>query len=162
MKQYAIDLIKRINELCKLYSNYLSVYSDGKLNVFIQDNLINLKLYNGIELVDEFEISFGESEKDIYVCLSVTILNLLYGNIRLFNGQNRIYNRMDNSNICMFVYDDNVLDAIMSVIVSNDSDKVYNDICNRLVWRIYPRKIIKHLDERINLSRKLIRLDGNV
>ena len=162
MRQYAVDLIKRINELCRLYSNYLSIYCDSKLNVLVQNNSINIKLYNSDELIDEFEIKFDDKEKDMYMLLCINILNSLYDKIKLFNGQNIIYNRLEDSNISMVLFDDYILDVIINIICSHQFEEIYDEICNKLVWRFYPKKMIRCLDERINISRKLIRLEGNV
>lgn len=158
MRQYGIDLDWKISELCAVYKRYLSINDDKVLNVIIQDNYISIKMFSGINLIDQFEIKFNKNEKDIYMYISILLVKLLFDNKKIFNGKNVVYNDLHNYNISFEILDNNILDSVIMSIDKGNIDKIYEVVSDKLGWRLYPRKFMNNLDKRISLSRKLLRM----
>jgi len=118
MRHYEEDLVQSLYNLYFIYQEYMLNHNNIKLDVLIQNKMINFKLYDDIELIDEFGLSFKEKEYDIYSYVCLRIMIMLFSEKRIYNGHNIIYNRIDNPDIKLEINDDVILRMILGVIIS--------------------------------------------
>ena len=146
------DFINLLQDLCEMYEHYISLNEGSKLRVIISNNSINMNLYKH-DIVDTFELTFDDREKDICIYLGVLIMKFLFKKSIMFNEDNLFYN-MDKPYLEIVVDDDLILDKIFNVLVLGKEINLYNS-----VNAVNKKTNIKRLEERINLSRKVLRLD---
>ena len=163
MEKFLEEFVSSLDRLYYTYENYIWKNSDSKLDVLIQDNTISFYLYKNSDVIDEIIFSFDEKEKTMYNYLCVRLLVILFGNVYVYNKDNIFYNNMHKSYLRLIVNDESVLD-IFDNIINNQEDSVIGenmelllDMSEKLTKKRYYNKFIYEVNDRVELSKKLLR-----
>lgn len=167
MKNYKKDLLDKIIGLYNMYDGYMWRHEDAKLNILLQENTISFYLYNDKEELDNIILTFSGKENMLYRYISIKILLEMINDVIVHIDENEFHNSILKPYLKLIVNDDgifeimrNLVDRQMLEIISDDTDSVKN-IRNLVINPIfYPTKVIRELDERIGITRKLLRMDG--
>lgn len=167
MKNYKKDLLDKIIGLYNMYDGYMWRHEDAKLNILLQENTISFYLYNDKEELDNIILTFSDKENMLYRYISIKILLEMINDVIVHIDENEFQNSILKPYLKLIVNDDgifeimsNLVDRQMLEIISDDTDSVKN-IRNLVINPIfYPTKVIRELDERIGITRKLLRMDG--
>lgn len=162
MKEKKKDFIKLLEDLCIIYKDYISKNSDSILEVYINNNMIKMCLNNGSCLVDQFGLVFNQKEKDSYIFISMILMKILFSKKIIYSKNNVFFDNIDKATIKIVVNDENVFDRMFSVIsIHNDID-FYNriDINRRIRNKVNRNRNASHLDERVSMTKKLLRVRG--
>lgn len=161
------ELTERINKLYKTYEKFITNKSDRHLAIIFDNNILTFYLYEKEELIDEFHLSFDEKEKDLYkaTCLRTFIMAL--GNVLVHKQKTDDYNTYYNNHHkpyqAVIAKDKNVdklieemLENQETEIINNDT-KVVKDLTDSLKTKRYKRKFWDALDQRIKISREMLK-----
>ena len=138
------------------------------LNILVQDNSIAFYLYNLHDEIDNIVLTFYGKENTLYKYISIKILLMMMKDVIVHRDENEFHNKVLKPYLRIIVNDDSILE-IMTVLVNkqllgiiNDDTEIVKNIEKDAVNPIiYPNRVIKKLDERIGLTRKLLK-DGVV
>ena len=141
MKEKKKDFINLLDDLCYIYKDYTIDNDGSKLDVVIDKNIIKMYLYDSKNMIDEFGLTFLEKEKDKYYYVSIVLMKIDGRGFKIIVNDQDLFNRMFDT-----------------VIIHRDMD-FYNKIdVNRRVRNKVNRDVNKiKLDERVNISKKLLR-----
>ena len=163
MEKFLEEFVSSLDRLYYTYENYIWKNNDSKLDVLIQDNTISFYLYKDKEVIDEIIFSFEDKEKSMYNYLCVRLLVILLGNVYVYNKDNIFYNDTHKSYLRLIVNDESVLD-IFDNIINNQKDSVIGenmelllDMSEKLTKKRYYNKFIYEVNDRVELSKKLLR-----
>ena len=149
------NFISLLDDLCQMYKSYVNKYIGSKIEVLIDTDFIDIRLVDG-ELIDDFRLRFNSKEENQCLKISVILLKLLFNRHILFNEGNKIYNEK-RSYLDVFVLDDDMLNKILSITMNDKNIDGY-----RYVNLINKKSTVKALEERVYLSRKLLRMDDRI
>lgn len=164
MRDYKIDLASRIIDLYNMYEKYMWMHENVKLNILVQDNQIAFYLYNDNEELDNIVLTFSEKENSLYKYISIKILLNMMKDVIIHRDENEFHNKVLKPYLKLIVNEDNILE-IMTILVNrqllgiiNDNNNLIKNIETSIVNPIfYPTRVIKKLDERIGITRKLLK-----
>ena len=163
MEKFLEDFVSSLDRLYYTYENYIWKNNDSKLDVLIQDNTISFYLYKDKEVIDEIIFSFDEKEKSMYNYLCVRLLVILFGNVYIYNKDNIFYNDTHKSYLKLIVNDDNVFDIFNNIVSSQEDNSIGENMelvlgmREKLIRKRYYNQFIYQVNDRIELSRKLLR-----
>ena len=167
MKNYKKDLVDRIINLYNMYEKYMWRHEEVKLNILIQDNTISFYLYNEKEEIDEIIFNFSEKENKLYQYISIKILLEILKDVVVHVDDNEFHNRVLKPYLKLIVNDESILEIMKKLIdrqlseIINDNTDLIKGLCDSVVNPLfYPNKFMKQLDDRIGMSRKLLRNGG--
>lgn len=164
MKERYDDLVvNRLNELYKIYEQFIWKRKDRRLIVLFQENMtISFYLYEGKEVVDELDISFDEKESSLFRIIALKLFANLLGNVYIHNEENIYYNKKHKDYLRVIVCDEE-LKKIISKLVSNQEKEIINTNNSVIkenipvLKRKYSKEFIGQLDKRVNLSSLMLR-----
>lgn len=166
MKKIADKISNKIEYLYELYELYIYKHNDTKINVLIQDNSISFYLYNEKQDLDELTITFSDKEYKLYTYLSIKTMLTLLGNVFIYTNDNEFYNNTHKPYLKLIVNDDKILNIINKIVI-NQENTIINEnmediekIKSQLPRRYYSNQFIQNLENRIELSKKLLRSDS--
>ena len=158
------DVLNKLVSLYNMYEEYAIRNKDTKINILIQDGSISFYVYNSKENVDEFIITFSDKENSLYKYISVGIYDRLSTDMVVYNEDNEFYNK-EKPYLKMIVNDDNMLYIMKSLVLGEHfgnvdyKNNVFDELSSKVpfTW-IYPFKFMYRLDERVSLSKKLLKI----
>ena len=163
MEKFLENLVDSIDKLYWTYENYIWKNDNCKLDVLLQDKSISFYLYKDKDVIDEIILSFDDKEKRMYNYLCVRLMFILFSNCYVYNRDNEFYNKTHKPYLNLVVNDCDVLDIFIK-IVNMQEDVVINDNMNmvlemreNLVKKRYYNQFIYQFNDRIELSKKLLR-----
>ena len=168
MKRYIDELVDRINELIKIYENYIWKSDDRNLVVVFQkDLIISFYLFEKGELVDELYLSFEENEKHFYNAVCLRTFALLLGNVMVYkaddNEHNVYLNNSLKSYLAVIAGDNEVASLIDSLIevqdkeIINKDNKIIKEVSKKVKKRLPNVSVLNQIEKRISLSREMLR-----
>ena len=168
MKRYVDELVDRINELIKIYENYIWKSDDRNLVVVFQkDMIISFYLYEKEELIDELYLSFEEKEKYFYQAICLRIFALLLGNVMVYKAPDKEHNIYLNESLkpylAVIAGDKEVASLIDSLIkeqekeVINKDNKIIKEVSRKVRNRLPNVSVLREIDKRISLSKEMLR-----
>ncbi|MBQ2873279.1 MAG: hypothetical protein IJE89_04710 [Bacilli bacterium] len=164
MRDYKNDLVSRIIDLYNMYEKYMWIHDDVKLNILIQDNAIAFYLYNNKEEIDNIVLTFSGQENNLYKYISIKILLNMMKDVVVHRDENEFHNRVLKPYLRIIVNDDNILETMIILVnrqlleIINEENNLVKDIETSIINPIfYPNRVIKKLDERIEITRKLLK-----
>lgn len=153
------DFVRLLSDLCYIYKDYVRDNDGSRLDVVIGNNMIKIDLYNNMEIVDEFGLTFGEREKDKYYYVSIVLMKILYSRGIVYCRDNVFFEKLDGTGFKIVVDDMELFDRMFSVVgIYRDMDFYDKIDNNHKVRNKINRDICKiNLNERVNISKKLLR-----
>jgi len=153
------DFVKLLSDLCYVYKDYVRDNDGSKLDVVIDKNMIKMYLYNDKETIDEFGLTFNEKEKDKYYYVCIVLMKILYSRGIVYSRDNIFYENIDGTGFKIIVNDSEVFDRMFSIVGIHRDIDFYEKIDNRNRVRNKINRNVKkiNLDERVNISKKLLR-----
>lgn len=164
MKNYKKDLSDKIIGLYNIYEQYMWRHEEVKLNILIQDNTITFYLYTDKREIDNIMISFTGKENPLYKYISIKILLEMLKDVVVHRDKNEFHNKVLKPYLKIIVNDDSVL-KLMTLLVDrqllemiNDDNDIIQNVKNSIINPMfYPKKVMNKLDERIGMTRKLLK-----
>ena len=168
MKRYIDELTKRIDELIKIYEEYLWKHEDSSLIVAFRDNTVVFNLCEGKEIIDEIYMTFEEKERKFYEAICLKTFAILLGNVMVYyddeysNGYVVYHNEARKPYLAVQSNDEKIISLLDSVI----NDQETEIINNHKIVKDYNKKVRKYLpnvgvlnvvDNRINISKEKLR-----
>lgn len=159
MKEKKKDFLMLLEDLCYIYEDYAKKNNAGKINVFINNNMIKIYLLSDMEIVDEFGLDFNVSEKDKYQYISIALMKILFGSSVIYSENDIIYNDEDKPYIKMYVADEDVLRRMINTISFYREMDFYDRIGEgkRTRNKINRTRNVNNLRERVELTSILIK-----
>ena len=169
MKKYFDELMKRIDELIKVYEIYLWTDEENrKLIVGFQENkMLTFYLYNKDELIDEIYLAFEDKEDKFYKAICLKTFSILLGNVMAHKhiddeGHVMYYNESLKPYLIIFSIDDEITNLIDSVIDNQENETINNSKIIKKLTReasthIPNIGVLRQLDNRIDISKKVLR-----
>ena len=166
MNNFIDEFVNVLTDLYNLYENYMWKHDDSNLEVLMQDRTICFYLYKNKEVIDELILSFDEKEQGIYAYMCIRLMIIMLGNVIVNIDNNILYNNMHKPYLKLIVNDEGILDSMSRIlafqykIVIHGKMEILEMVRNRLPRKVYPRKFMRTLNDRVGMSRKLLRTDG--
>ena len=167
MKKYIDELAKRIDELIKIYEQYLWKDEDSNLIVSFQDNMIMFNLCEDNEIIDEIYLSFEDKERKFYEAICLRTFALLLGNVRVYkddiaNDYTMYYNESRKPYFAVISNDNNILSLINSLVDCQETEVISNNQiimkANKKVSRYLPNiPVLNSFDNRIYITKEMLR-----
>ena len=163
MKDFIEDLIGKLEELYNMYEYYMWRHDDSRLEVLIQDYGICFYMYKDNEVIDEMILQFDDNEKGIWAYISIRLIIIMLGNVIINVNNNELYNMVHKPYLRVIVNDDGILDSILRIIKFQDKIVIHGkmeilEMVRNCLPRVrYSKKFMKNFDERVNISRQLLR-----
>ncbi len=166
MKRYVDELVKRINELIKVYENYLWQDENRYLVIGFQDRMIGFHLYDGYDIVDMLYLSFGEKEEKIYQAVSLKTFAIVLGNVKVYESVGPTFSIYHNDALKPYLAvasADNNMTALLDLLIDNQETQAINsspiiEAADKKVKRYLPNaSVLKEIDKRIDLSKDIVR-----
>lgn len=163
MKDFILDMVNKLEDLYNMYENYMWRHEDSRLEVLIQDGSICFYMYKNDDVMDEIILQFDEGDKGIYAYLSIRLVIIMLGNVIIHVDDNVLSNKFHKPYLKVIVNEEGILDSICRIIKYQDKIVIRGDMeilekVRNILPRIrYPKKFMKQLDDRVSLSRKLLR-----
>ena len=153
------DFVKLLSDLCYIYKDYVRDNDGSKLDIVIYTNMIKIYFYNSMEMIDEFGLTFSEKEKDKYYYISIVLMKILYSRGIVYSRDNIFYENIDGTGFKIIVNDSEVFDRMFSIVGIHRDIDFYEKIDSKNRVRNKINRDIKkiNLDERVNISKKLLR-----
>ena len=153
------DFVRLLSDLCYVYKDYVRDNDDSRLDVVIDKNMIKINLYNNIEIVDEFGLTFSEKEKDKYYYVSIVLMKILYSRGIVYCRDNVFFEKIDGTGFKIVVNDQELFDRMFSVVGIHRDIDFYDKIDNNYRVRNKINRDIKKINfnERVNISKKLLK-----
>lgn len=169
MKNYRDDLVNRLIGLYRMYEAYIWKHEDTKIDILIQDNSISFYVYNEEEVLDELIVDFSNKENNLYKYVCLRMLLMFINDCIVVQADNIFYNNAIKPYLKLIVNDEKVKKIMDLLIVrqlveciTEDTDIIKNMKHSVKFLLFYPTKFMNKLDERIDLSRKLLKNGGNI
>ena len=157
MKEKRKDFINLLDDLCNIYKEYIRSNNNSNLEVIIQDNMINMYLYDDNELIDTFGLSFNNKEYDKYRYVSIVLMKLLFGSNVIYSKDNIFLSDKDKFRIV--VNNEDIFNSMFNMACIHRDNNFYKIIDNngRIRNKINKNKDISIMDERVEISRNLVK-----
>ena len=166
MKKMIDELTERISKLYKTYENFLWRGNNRELIITFQSNrLISFYLYKDMEIIDEIYLSFDEKEYDLYKAACLRTFIICFGNVLAHKHEDEdvYYNDKHKPYLYIISKDKNVTALVDSMIakqeqeIINENTPEVKGITERIKKRVYDKKFLEHLDQRIKISHELLK-----
>lgn len=160
MKEKKKDFIDLLQDLCDIYKDYTNKNDGSRLDVYISNNLIKMILSNNNGLIDEFGLAFNHKEKDCFEYISIILMLQLFGNGIIYSKDNMFFENIDCSGFRIVVSNDDLFEKMFSIASIHRDIYVYDNIdnCRKIRNKVNRYRIAKNLEERIGISRKLLKI----
>ena len=164
MNTYKKDLVETLIDLYNMYERYMWKHEDVKLDILVQDGCVSFYLYSSSDDLDEIIVEFTNRENAMYKYVSINMLLMLMRDCVMKVDGNIFYNTVHKSYMKLIVNDDEIRDIMVQLVnrqytefIGEDTDIVQN-ISRKVPFNIfYPNRFMNELEERIGISRKMIR-----
>ena len=158
MSENKKNFIKSLEELCYIYRDYVKSHTNSRLEVNIDNNMINMMLFKDDVSVDRFGLAFNHKEKKSYMYISIVLMKNLFGSRLIYGKDNLLYS--DDINVLFEVNDQNVLDRMFSVMSIYRDIDFYDRIDDgrKIRNKINRDRTAKFLDERIKITKRLLKV----
>lgn len=159
MKNKKKDFINLLEDLCFIYNDYIDKYDNSRLEVLIENNMINMYLYKDENIVDQFGLAFNHKEKDSYMYISVVLMKILFGSSIINNKDNLFFNYVDKPNLKMIVNDEDMIDRMFMMAAIHRDIDFYDklDYGHKIRNKINRMRTASYLDERVHLTKALLK-----
>lgn len=164
MRIFKEDLVNRLINLYNMYERYIWRHDGVKLDILMQDNSISFYIYNNKEDLDEIIIDFSNKENNLYKYVCLRMLLMLMRDCVMEQDNNIFYNKVHKPYLRLIVNDDKIKELMSGLIVRQEIEliTVNTDVIKDMRESVkgnlfYPSKFMNSLDERIGLSKKLLR-----
>lgn len=154
MKEEKKDFIILLDDLCNIYKNYLKENSESNLEVLVEDNMIDIKLYKDRELVDQFGLTFKQKEREQYIYICVCLMRMLFSGGIVFSKDNVFYKNMDCTGLKIVVNDKDIFNRMFCY---KSIDMINYDKDRKIRNKINKTENINIMNNRVNVSKKLVR-----
>lgn len=153
------DFFKELERLCNIYLDYINDFDNSKLNIYINNNIIKMKLINNDITMDEFGLAFNQKEKDSYTYISIILLKILFNGNIIYSKNNMFLNDPDNPTINIYVNDEDLFDKMFGLIGLYREHDFKDRIDNRRKVRnkVNRMRNANNLKERVDLTKKLLK-----
>ena len=160
MKKNRVEFLYLFQDLCNMYMEYISKNDNSRLEVVIYDNKINMYIYKDKEVVDEFELTFNKNENNMYVYVNIIMMKILFRKKTIISKDNIFYNDIEIPNFRVVVNSKEMLDKMDMMLPIMADTNIYGDIdgIRKVHIGIRYTKMIRSLEQRVGLSRKLLGL----
>lgn len=160
MKKNRVEFLYLFQDLCNMYMEYISKNDNSRLEVVIDDNKINMYIYKDKEVVDEFELTFNKNENNMYVYVNIIMMKILFRKKTIISKDNIFYNDIEIPNFRVVVNSKEMLDKMDMMLPIMADTNIYGDIdgIRKVHIGIRYTKMIRSLEQRVGLSRKLLGL----
>ena len=169
MKNFSEDLVNKLIDLYRMYEVYIWRHDDTKIDILIQDNSISFYVYNSEDDLDELIVDFSNKEKNLYKYVCLRILLMLIKDCVIFQDDNIFYSNVHKPYLRLIVNDDKIKGLMGELVarqlvelITERTDIIMNVRNSVNLILFYPSKFMNKLDERIGLSRKLLKNGGGV
>ena len=164
MNTYKKDLVETLIDLYNMYERYMWKHEDVKLDILVQDGCVSFYLYSSSDDLDEIIVEFTNRENAMYKYVSINMLLMLMRDCVMKVDGNIFYNAVHKPYMKLIVNDDEIRDVMVQLVnrqytefIGEDTDIVQN-ISRKVPFNIfYPNRFMNELEERIGISRKMIR-----
>ena len=156
-------IVNNINKLYKIYEDYAWNSTDKKIAVIFENRSITFNVYQNSELMDEFQLSFLEKENDLYKVIATNLFINMLGKVEIHKYNNEVYfNDVYKSYLLVMSKEPELNQIFDEIMVKQRSESfrdmsIIKEINNKLKPRIYSRKFLKKLDERIKISEVMFK-----
>lgn len=166
MKQMIDELTERIEKLYHTYENFIWRGGNKQLIITFQKNRgLSFFLYKDDNVVDELYLTFDEAEYDLYKATCLRTFIICFGNVLVHKHEteNIYYNDKHKPYLHIISNDDNVTALIDSMLAKQEQEIINNDknevksITERIKKRIYDKKFLETLDNRIKISHEMLK-----
>lgn len=133
-EQFIDKLTDKIKEIYYIYENYAWNDEDRRIigAIFHKNGKISLYVYDGMELIDEVNIAFGEEELDLFRALSLRMFSFMIGNVMVYRFQDNkekdcyiYYNEKRKPYLYIVAKDENIRQDI-DLMVDNQMNEWIN------------------------------------
>ena len=167
MKRYVDELVKRIDELIKIYEQYSWKDEERFFAVFFKENTIMFNLSDGEEVIDEIYLTFEEKEYAFYQAVCLRTFAILLGNVMVYRDEVQesvimYHNEIRKPDLAV-VSCDNRLTFLLDQLVDRQEEEYINGsktiklACDSVKRYIPNSNVIDMFDERIAITKELVR-----
>ena len=156
-------IISNINKLYKIYDDYAWNSNDKKIAVVFENNSLTFKVYRDSELMDEFQLSFKDNEKDLYKVIATNLFINMLGKVEIHKYNNEVYFNNVHKAYLLIMSKEPELNQIFDELMVRQkkeniaNSSVVNNVNNKLKPRIYSRKLLRTLEDRIKISEVMFK-----
>lgn len=160
MKNKVDDLGERLNYLYRIYEESCWKNVKDRINIIFQDNCIAFYYISDRKNIDNFCITFSKNECKVYKYLSLKFFDAVLGDVYIYKDGNSFYNKNHKDYLTVTINDQELL-KIVNEIVSNQgvifTNQSIGNMFSKKPFKIYRTKFLDGIDERIELTRKVLR-----
>lgn len=166
MNKFVDELSDRINELYKVYENYIWKKDGRRLAIVFQNNMIlTFYLFENNELVDELHLSFDKNEYNLYraVCLRTFVMALGNVLVHKLDSEDVYYNDKRKPYLAVISKSDSITEIIDIMLetqeteIINKNNIMIQTLEKNIKRKVYNKQFLKELDTRIKLSDKMLK-----
>ena len=168
MRKYVDELMKRVDNLVKIYEQFIWKEKDRYLIVgFHENKIVSFYLYDCDEVIDEVYLAFDESDNMYYKTICLRTFAVLLGNVKVYsyydNNGELFYNEAQKPYLAVISKDPEITNLLDELVDNQDKEVINKE--NRVI-RATESKTKRHLpntfalrqlDERIDVSKELLR-----
>ena len=166
MNKFVDELSYRINELYKVYENYIWKKEGRRLAIVFQNNMIlTFYLFENNELVDELHLSFDKNEYNLFraVCLRTFVMALGNVLVHKLDSEDVYYNDKRKPYLAVISKSDSITEIIDIMLetqeteIINKNNRMIQTLEKNIKRKVYNKQFLKELDTRIKLSDELLK-----
>ena len=166
MNKFVDELSDRINELYKVYENYIWKKDGRRLAIVFQNNMIlTFYLFENNELVDELHLSFDKNEYNLFraVCLRTFVMALGNVLVHKLDSEDVYYNDKRKPYLAVISKSDSITEIIDIMLetqeteIINKNNRMIQTLEKNIKRKVYNKQFLKELDTRIKLSDELLK-----
>lgn len=156
-----LKIYQKIAELIDYYESYLLKKEDATFNILIEEDTLSFYLSSD-DKEDIFIIRFDEKDKNILYYLSLKIIIKIFGHVIMHLDNITLYNNVHKKNIKINILNNEVYNLVEKMIEVQEKDFISEELTfikdiNKRASKIYPSSFYKKLDERVNISKKMLK-----
>ena len=169
MKKIVDELTERIKKLYASYEKFMWHEANRNLAIiFGKNRVITFYLYEDGELADELSLTFEDKEYDVYKALCLNIFIMALGNVYIHTNEDdenkHIYYNNQHKPYQAIISDDDSLNSILDSLVAKQDTEFINsespevkNVVEGIKPKRYSRKFLNQLDQRIKISREMLK-----
>ena len=154
MKNKRKKFINLLDDLCNIYKEYIKEHDNANLEIVVEDYMIDMRLYDNNQLVDQFGLTFKQKEREEYIYICICLMEIFFNRKVVYNKDNIFYKSMDCRELQIIVNDEDLLNKMFFY---KSFSSIRADKNRRINNRINKADYVNSLDNRINISKKLVR-----
>ncbi len=151
----------KIAELINHYEDYLLRNNDALLNIIIENDVLSFYLSSN-DKEDIFIIRFDEKDKNTLYYLSLKIIVKIFGHVIMHLDDLTLHNDAHKKSIKVDILNDEVYSIVKEIVNYQESVLCIEELplvkdLDKKTSMIYPKSFYKVLDERVNISKKMLK-----